>query len=139
MLYGAVTPVPTAHGRTRAAHDAARRCAYVIYFVGNLAWGVFAVPSTFFLEQVGDMSSATAASASMYSSVAWHVGQFAMMPVFGALGDQTVGRRSLVLLGCGVEMVGALALVYPDRLWCEEIAARARDSAALALLPSNSL
>ena len=26
-----------------------------------------------------------------------------------------------------------------DRLWCEEIAARARGSAALALLPSNSL
>ena len=128
-MYGAAAApaMPAALGaRDREAHDAARRSAYVIYFVGNMAWGVYSVPSTFFLEQVGDMSSATAASASMYASVAWHVGQFVMMPVFGALGDQAVGRRSLVLLGCCVEMVGALALVYPNRLWCER--ERARDA-----------
>ena len=44
MTYGAVerpAASPRADDRA-AAHDAARRCAYVVTFVGNVAWGVYA-------------------------------------------------------------------------------------------------
>ena len=66
QMYGAMgasAPVPACV--PAVAHDNARRCAYVLTLIGSLAWGVYAVPSTFFLEQVGEMSSAMAASTSM--------------------------------------------------------------------------
>ena len=53
-----------ARSRSYEATNAARKCAYVFYFFGSVAWGVYAEIYTYFLQDVGGQSSARAAAIS---------------------------------------------------------------------------
>jgi len=60
-------PEETAAGAAAAAYEAtnaARKCAYVFYFFGSVAWGIYAEIYTYFLQDVGGQSSARAAAIS---------------------------------------------------------------------------
>ena len=78
------------------ALDAARGCAYAVFFSLSVAWGIWAEVYTFFLEGVGGYGPDHAAAISSYSLLVYAGGQCVMMPVLGALSDRC-GRRALLL------------------------------------------
>ena len=113
----------------KAQHDAARKCAYVYYFSCSMAWGIWSVVYTYFLEGVGGMSSSRAASISTFQWLAYATAQVLSNPVLGTLSD-TIGRRPVLLLGASINCVLLVA-------YCTNRAGSGGCSTAASWVPST--